>query len=263
MAGSEQQSRAAANTAGGTGAPGSPEADAARTAPTLRDQTRQRLGIMRRNAGKQLRPTGRLVLVPPPAIRGGNYLFCWLWAHAHPNVFHGTVVEHRANMADWLEEFPALEELTTDPEQPHSHDVQWPFWTMKIGTEFTEQQVKRFVRRRLLSSPRFAQRLAAADAARDLGELLINVRRGATGAGIFGDFAELAAARRLILTNSTFSYWGALVGDARTPGRRVLAPRQHERGPGGVALNHLPRAWHLLDVEWDAGETGRAVSAAE
>lgn len=59
------------------------------------------------------------------------------------------------------------------------------------------------------------------------------------------NFVELCAARRLVLTNSTFSYWGGIVSNVlhRDNHPEVIAPWFHARH-----LNHLGP--YLLDPKW-------------
>ncbi|MFW0110146.1 alpha-1,2-fucosyltransferase [Rothia sp. P13129] len=47
------------------------------------------------------------------------------------------------------------------------------------------------------------------------------------GYGMFGDFAALAVSRHIILTNTTFGYWGAYVATVRQ-NAQVWAPNVHE-----------------------------------
>lgn len=81
--------------------------------------------------------------------------------------------------------------------------------------------------------------------------------------GAFGDLAQLVAAPTLVLTNSTFSYWGGylktwrdglLPGDpARGPGRpRVWAPTFHARGLHGGRAYQLLSSWRTVDnAAWE------------
>lgn len=67
------------------------------------------------------------------------------------------------------------------------------------------------------------------------------------GGGALDHLAALASARRLVLANSTFSYWGAYLAGARSDGVRVVAPRFHARGVhGDAAWQHDP-SWRVLD----------------
>lgn len=50
------------------------------------------------------------------------------------------------------------------------------------------------------------------------------------------DLRMLVHARRLILPNSTFSYWGGYIGDQLHPGRQVIAPWFFSRGQDGRNL---------------------------
>ena len=73
--------------------------------------------------------------------------------------------------------------------------------------------------------------------------------------GPVGDFAALAGARRLILTNSTFSYWGAHVSNTlfRANAEQVVVPLFHDRlvwegeayqlNPAWTVVSHVPGGW--------------------
>lgn len=65
--------------------------------------------------------------------------------------------------------------------------------------------------------------------------------------GPAADLARLAAARRLILANSTFSYWGGYLAQARQPEADVIAPWFHARHMGGGRLFHAPPTWRLIE----------------
>ena len=63
------------------------------------------------------------------------------------------------------------------------------------------------------------------------------------------DFAAIANARRLVLTNSTFSYWGAYVSDVLHPGSEdmVVVPRFHRRDINEGAAWQLNPRWTILE----------------
>ena len=62
--------------------------------------------------------------------------------------------------------------------------------------------------------------------------------------GPAANLATLVSARRLVATNSTFSYWGGWIGDVlHGPAREVVAPAFFDRSQNGG------RAW-LLDPAW-------------
>lgn len=63
------------------------------------------------------------------------------------------------------------------------------------------------------------------------------------------DIAVIVHAPRLLITNSTFSYWGGYIGDVLQPGREVIAPRFFSRAQdGGMATQLRP---HWLVIEGD------------
>lgn len=69
------------------------------------------------------------------------------------------------------------------------------------------------------------------------------------GSGAFADLGALAASSRLILANSTFSYWGAYLATARgADPADIVAPAFHQRAFGA----HRP--W-FHDPEWTIVET--------
>lgn len=69
--------------------------------------------------------------------------------------------------------------------------------------------------------------------------------------GMFGDLAHLARAERLVLANSTFSYWGGYLCErlAARDGRAaaVVAPRFHVRTIHGGAAWQLSPTWRVVD----------------
>lgn len=66
------------------------------------------------------------------------------------------------------------------------------------------------------------------------------------GTDIFDDLAFLAAASHLILTNTTFGYWGAYLAEAQRP-VTVYAPNMHERATAHREdiMQHLS-TWHVV-----------------
>lgn len=74
---------------------------------------------------------------------------------------------------------------------------------------------------------------------------------------MFQDLAQLAAARQLILANSTFSYWGGYLATCRPPGERperIIAPlfftRQYDDGVSPLLLDQ----WLALPEDLYDGE---------
>ncbi|WP_345206236.1 alpha-1,2-fucosyltransferase [Fodinibacter luteus] len=72
----------------------------------------------------------------------------------------------------------------------------------------------------------------------------------ATGAqGAAADLATVATARRLIVTNSTFSYWAGYVHDVLYPGTHadVWAPRFFSRGQDDWSAWQLNPRWSVVE----------------
>lgn len=69
----------------------------------------------------------------------------------------------------------------------------------------------------------------------------------AGGGDVQQDLRAIVHAPRLLITNSTFSYWGGYIGDALNPGREVVTPWLFSRGTnGGRSYHHRPH-WHLVE----------------
>ncbi|MEX3565062.1 alpha-1,2-fucosyltransferase [Micrococcus endophyticus] len=60
------------------------------------------------------------------------------------------------------------------------------------------------------------------------------------------DLRALVHARRLVLPNSTFSYWGGYIGDVAHPGRDVVAPWFFSRTQDGGRASQLRPHWTAL-----------------
>ena len=72
----------------------------------------------------------------------------------------------------------------------------------------------------------------------------------ATGSeGAAGDLVTVATARRLVVTNSTFSYWGAYVRDVLYPGSHadVWAPRFFSRWQDDCSAWQLDPRWSVVE----------------
>lgn len=61
------------------------------------------------------------------------------------------------------------------------------------------------------------------------------------------NFRAIAGARRLIGTNSTFSYWGGYVAGSRFESTRIVMPRFHGRLPHGTDAYQLDPSWVVID----------------
>ncbi len=68
-----------------------------------------------------------------------------------------------------------------------------------------------------------------------------------TGPDPRSDLVTLAGAERLILANSTFSYWGGFIGDVLHPGREVWVPWLFCRGfDGGDSTREISPHWNVI-----------------
>lgn len=77
--------------------------------------------------------------------------------------------------------------------------------------------------------------------------------------GVAQDLAALVHAPRLVIPNSTFSYWGGYIGDVLHPGREVLAPRLFDRTRDDGLADQLRPHWHRIDEipgGWDPPPAG-------
>lgn len=60
------------------------------------------------------------------------------------------------------------------------------------------------------------------------------------------DLNAIVNAPRLIIANSTFSYWGGYIGDELNPGREVIAPWFFGRSFNGGRAHQLRRNWTIV-----------------
>jgi len=61
------------------------------------------------------------------------------------------------------------------------------------------------------------------------------------------DMSALVHARRLVLPNSTFSYWGGYIGDVLHPGREVIAPWFFDRTAHSGKAGQLRPGWRRVE----------------
>lgn len=251
-----------------------------------------------------------VLLTPAPGPRFGNFLYFWLHAHALQRAGRDYVVRTPDYMGEWLDLLPFVRERLTVPFtgiRPWDRR-EWPEETFlqRFGTDFSPDDLERFVTDALLDSPLLTQSVSSApEIAED--EVVVNVRRGdyysdpvfrerfgfdvpaylAAAAATLAElgpiervhivsddpewcgqhlsraswwgtedvtvvpgtdtaadnFRMIASARRLIGTNSTFSYWGAYVATVRHGARvEVVMPAFHARGINkGLAYQLDPR----------------------
>jgi len=237
-----------------------------------------------------------------------------------------TYVRAVSNQAPWLEEFPALRELTIEPRDMRVTDRRSVRLGQGFDSDFSREDLTAFCTTRLLSSPSFSRRLARMEEIVTPDVVTVNVRRGdyygtrfepefgmriapfvdralevlvdreavgtvqivsddlewceralaqlmraggieasfrRPGDDMFDDLAALAVSRRLVLANSTFSYWGAYLATVRgtRPGD-VVCPFFHQRGFGADRPWHHDPQWTVvpnIDGGWQvtsAGGTG-------
>lgn len=82
----------------------------------------------------------------------------------------------------------------------------------------------------------------------------IDVRSPDPATPVPQQLALLAGSPRLVLTNSTFSYWGGHLSTHLHDDARVIAPWFHSRGWGGGAATQLDPRWSVIrDIPggWD------------
>lgn len=80
--------------------------------------------------------------------------------------------------------------------------------------------------------------------------------------GPVSDFRAVATARRAVLTNSTFSYWGGYVSGVLHGGdSQVWAPSFFSRRQEGARPWHLDPRWHVVEVDPGAPHEHTAAAA--
>jgi len=65
--------------------------------------------------------------------------------------------------------------------------------------------------------------------------------------GAVGNFLAVSSARRLIGTNSTFSYWGGYIADVLHDDARIVMPRFHARMEHATDAHQLDPSWVIID----------------
>lgn len=95
------------------------------------------------------------------------------------------------------------------------------------------------------------------------------VSASAVGGGtLLGDLTVLTRARAVVMANSTFCWWGTVLGDALSPGRRVAFPDPwahwlpHEDGGRLQRDSWIPIAWQPRGSEYELTNTGYASGQA-
>lgn len=114
----------------------------------------------------------------PSAVRGGNILYYWQWAHLQRAGGSRASVLETSPMAAWLEEFPALRDLTVDRSDVGLLDRRVFATRHHFGASFTALQNLAFCRWLLERSPAFHERLTTARSEIGPETCVVNVRRG-------------------------------------------------------------------------------------
>lgn len=268
-------------------------------------------------AAGHLRHGPRTVLwTPLEGLGFGNVLYLWL----HASLRQARGEEYRVltppPMTPWLAMLPAVRDrLTVDRARVRLTDRREHGWFSEFGTDFTREELQRFVREFLLGTP-----LLPRSGPADPGSVTLNVRRGDYYSqphfrGTYGfdipayveialaraaarepvervlvvsdgldwcrlkldpllrahvtrvdyvsesdtpqeNFRTVATSRRVIGTNSTFSYWAGYVADVlHGPRAHVVMPRFHARLREDPGAYQLDPAWDVVeDIPggWDA-----------
>ena len=112
-------------------------------------------------------------------IRGGNFLYYWLWAGSRRHGQQRRVVLWQDAMADWIDEFPALREITAKKDELPFLRSEWiNSHRHTYGVDFDETQLSSFIARYLLTSVSFSERVERARSWLTPETVVINVRRG-------------------------------------------------------------------------------------
>ena len=108
-------------------------------------------------------------------MNGGNYLFLWAtaWARSRREGVEWRV-RFKPKMEPWLQEFPALQELTVRQEDVSHLQRRTVEWGQDVGRDFFLAELKEFVRDVLLHGSGFPDRWTTVTP----GATVVNVRRG-------------------------------------------------------------------------------------
>lgn len=119
------------------------------------------------------------VQLSSPLIRGGNFLYYWMWADAHDHAGRPARVLYQDSITEWLDEFPLARHLTVRREElkgplcdfidRHRHT---------FGQDFDIPTLEGFSRKLVDTSPRFQERRRRLGKLVTPNSLVLNVRRG-------------------------------------------------------------------------------------
>lgn len=108
-------------------------------------------------------------------MNGGNYLYLWATAWArHRDTGERWLVRHKPKMDPWLQEFPALRDLTVGESDVSWRQKRTVEWGQQAGRDFRFKDLRDFARELMLASKTFGRRMAA----RPHEAVVVNVRRG-------------------------------------------------------------------------------------
>ena len=124
------------------------------------------------------RPGARTIQGSSDAIRGGNNLYLWQWAHIERRAGRRAAVLRSATMPDWVEEFPLLRDLTIDQKDVSILDRRRFATRFFFDHDFDRSQNRNFCLALVDSSDAFRERRSRIRAQIDPETLVVNVRRG-------------------------------------------------------------------------------------
>lgn len=124
------------------------------------------------------RPGARTIQGSSDAIRGGNNLYLWQWAHLEHRAGRRAAVLRSATMPDWIDEFPLLRDLTIDKKEISLLDRRRFATRFFFDQDFDRAQNRDFCLALVDSSDSFRARRSRIRAQITRETLVVNVRRG-------------------------------------------------------------------------------------
>lgn len=124
------------------------------------------------------RPRARTVQGSSDAIRGGNNLYLWQWAHLERREGRRAAVLRSSTMHTWIEEFPLLGDLTINENDVSLLDRRRFATRFFFDHDFDRAQNRDFCLALVDSSDAFRARRSRIRAQIDPETLVVNVRRG-------------------------------------------------------------------------------------
>lgn len=252
-----------------------------------------------------LRREDRVVLLTPPNIGVGNFLYIWLQAAILRDRGIDAWALHTAPMEGWLAQFPKVRELLVEPANIDWRASRRHGYFQGHGYDFDDDSLSSFTDRYLLSRNPFVDSIGQYSTRSDT--VVINIRRGDyysvpelrgnysfdvsefihSALPLHGqepervvlvsddpdwcriklswlaelydvewprlgeepsiNLARLAGAERLVLANSTFSYWGGYMSMVRSSEAVVVCPAFHARHIGGGRTFHAMKRWTIVE----------------